>query len=69
MKILLVTCRQETTATHLCLSSKCRCRSLDLEASCGWKWCDSSFNLWNSWRYASPLYKPYQQGKWDSLRF
>ena len=37
--------------------------SLDLEASCGWKWRDSSFNLWNSWRYASPLYKPYQHGK------
>jgi len=45
MKILLVTCRQETTATHFRLFSKCRCRSLDLEASCGWKWRDSLLNL------------------------
>jgi len=57
MKSLLVTCRQETTATHFRLFRECRCLSLDLEASCSWKWRDSSFNLWNSWRYASPLYK------------
>jgi len=30
MKILLVSCRQETTATHFRLFSECRCSSLDL---------------------------------------
>jgi len=25
-------------------------------------------DLCNSWRHASPLYKPYRHGKWDSLR-
>jgi len=45
MKILLVLCRQETTATRFHLFSECQCRSLDFEASCGWKWRDSLLNL------------------------
>jgi len=45
MKILFVTCRQQTTATHFRLFSKWRCRSLGLEASCGWKRRDSLLNL------------------------
>jgi len=42
MEILSVTCRQETTATHFGLFSECRWRSSDLEASCCWKWSESS---------------------------
>ena len=45
MEIVFVTYRQEATATHFHLFSKYRCRSLDLEASYGWKWRDSSLNF------------------------